>query len=69
MGMILIRLRAVGLKVSEPKCSFGLKKIPYLGYVIKMEVIKLALKKVQGIMDTGQPATTTEVRALIGIVQ
>ena len=31
------RLRASGLKVNDPKYSFGLKEIPYLGYVITRE--------------------------------
>ena len=32
--IIFGRLRAAGLKVNAPKCSFGLKYIPYLGHVI-----------------------------------
>ena len=32
MIIIFGRLRAAGLKVNAPKFSFGLKKIPYLGY-------------------------------------
>ena len=35
LRIIFGRLRASGLKVNVPKCSFGLKEIPYLGYVIK----------------------------------
>ena len=62
-------LRAAGLKDNSPKCSFGLKKIYYLGYVITREVIKPDLKKVQGIMDMGRPTTTNELRALIGMGQ
>ena len=34
------RLRAAGLKVNTPKCSFGLKDMHYLGYVITRKVIK-----------------------------
>ena len=62
-------MRASALKVHSPKCSFGLKDIPYLGYVITREGIKPEPKKVQGIMDIGRPSTTTEVRAFIGMVQ
>ena len=51
--VIFSRLRAAGLKVNAPKCSFGLKEIPYLGYVITREGIKTDMKKVQGIMDLG----------------
>ena len=32
--IIFVRLRDAGLKVNAPKCSFGLKEIPYLRYVI-----------------------------------
>ena len=57
-----------GLKANAHKCSFGLKEIPYLGYVITREGIKPDPKKVQGIMDLKRPSTTTEERALIGMV-
>ena len=63
------RLRAAGLKFNVPKCSFGLKEIPYLGFVITREGIKPDPKKVQGIMYIGLPSTTTKYRALIGMVQ
>ena len=52
-------LRATGLKINAPKCSFGLKDIPYLGYVITREGIKPDPKKLQGIMDLGRSTTTT----------
>ena len=51
--MIFSRLHAAGLKVNAPKCSFGSKDIPYLGYVITREGIKPGPKKVQGIIDLG----------------
>ena len=38
--IIFFRLCASFLKVNAPKCSFGLKDIPYLGYVITMEGVK-----------------------------
>ena len=66
--MIFGRLRVTGLIVNEPKFSFGLKEIPYLCYVITREDIKPDPKKVQGIMDLKRPSTTTEERALIGMV-
>ena len=68
MRIIFVRMRAAGLKVNAPKCSFGLNYIPYLCYVITREVIKPKPKKVQGIMDIGQPATNNEAQALIGMV-
>ena len=67
--MVFGRLHAAGLTVNAPKCSFWLKEITYLGYVITREGIKPDLKKVQGIMDNGQTATTTEAQSLIGMFQ
>ena len=62
-------LRAAGLKFYARKCSLWLNYIPYLGYVMKWEGIKLYPVKVQGVMDLGKPTTTTESRVLIGMVQ
>ena len=67
--IIFGRLSAAGLKVDAPKRSFGLKDIPYLGYVITREGIKPDPNKLQGIMDLGIPSTITEARELIFMVQ
>ena len=63
------RIRKAGLKINAKKCSFGLKEIPYLGYIITRDGIKPDPKKVQGILDIEKPKTTTECRKLIGMVQ
>ena len=60
MRIIFGRLRAEGLKFNAPKCSFWLKEIPCLVYVITLEGVKPDLNKVQGIMDIGKPVTMTE---------
>ena len=46
-------LLAAGLKMNTPECSFGLKEIPYLGYIITREGIKTDPKKLKGTMDIG----------------
>ena len=51
--IIFVRLRSAGLKVNAHKCSFGLKEIPYLCYVITREGIKTDPRKVKGIMYLG----------------
>ena len=57
------------MKVNALQYSFGLKEIPYLGYVIKWEGIKPNPKKVHGIMDLKQPTTTNEYQEIIFMVQ
>ena len=44
--LTFFRLRGAGLKVNAPSCSFGLKEILYLVYVITREGIKPDPKKV-----------------------
>ena len=60
-------MRAVGLKHSDTKWSFGLKENSNLCYIITQKKIKPDLNKVQGIMDLRRPNTTTESRELIGM--
>ena len=59
--VIFGRLCTVGLKGNYTKCSFGLKCIPSLFYVINQYGIKPDPKKVQGIMDIRRPTTITEL--------
>ena len=62
-------MRAAGLKFNDLKFILGIKEIPYLAYVETWEGIKSDMGKLQGIVDIRRPSTTTEVRALIGVVQ
>ena len=69
LSIIFSILRAAGLKFNAHKCSFLLKEIPYLVYVITWEGIEPYPNKLQGIMDLKRPITTTEARALVFVVQ
>ena len=62
-------MRDEGLKVNDPKYIVVLKDMTYICYIITREGIIPDTKKLQGIMDIGQPTTMTEVRTLIGMVQ
>ena len=68
LKVILDRIWRSGLKVNTPKFVFGLKYMHCLVYVITQEGIKNDRRKVQGIMDIVCPNTTTELLALIGMV-
>ena len=54
LRIIFSRLHTAGSEINDPKCSFGLKDISYIGYVITRGGIEPDWKKVQGIMDFGQ---------------
>ena len=61
LRIIFVIVRATALKFNAPKCSFGLKEITCLGYVITRDGIKPDPKKVQRMMDIHPPTTTKEV--------
>ena len=48
LKIIFSRLRAAGFKVKSPKCRFWFKYVPYLGYIITREGIKLNRRKYKG---------------------
>ena len=66
---IFRRFKRSGLKINASTCSFGLKELPYLGYVIKINGIKSDPKKVQGILDLTKPRTAKEMKYLVGMIQ
>ena len=66
---IFRRFLKAGLKVNATKCSFGLREIPYLGYIISLDGVKPDPKKIQGITDLTKPQTTKEMKSLIGMIQ
>ena len=55
------RIRSAVLKVNAIRCSFGLKEIPCLGYVIPRKLNKPDPNQLQGIIYIGRPTSTTEV--------
>ena len=63
------RFIKAGLKVNAAKCSFGLKEIPYLGYIVSVDGVKPDPKKIQGILDLNKPQTAKEMKSFIGMIQ
>ena len=51
----------MGLKYNANKCSFGLKYVTKLGYVINWDGTKPDVIKLQGVMDIVLSTTITEV--------
>ena len=49
------------LNFNANKCSFGVKEITYMGYIITQYGVKPDPKKIQGDMDLKRPPVTTKV--------
>lgn len=63
------RLRKAGLRVNFDKCDFARRSLSFLGFIVDTEGLRTDRKKVESILETGIPKTTTEVRRIIGVMQ
>nr|GEX82108.1 reverse transcriptase domain-containing protein [Tanacetum cinerariifolium] len=59
-------LRKINMKLNPKKCSFGLAKGVFLGYVITPEGIKLCPDKTAAVLQLPSPQTIKEVQSLNG---
>nr|GFC82805.1 reverse transcriptase domain-containing protein [Tanacetum cinerariifolium] len=59
-------LRKINMKLNPKKCSFGLAKGVFLGYVITPEGIKPCPEKTTAILQLPSPQTIKEVQSLNG---
>ena len=66
---IFRRFKKAGLKSNASKYSFGLKEIPYLGYIISIDEIKPNPEKVQGIINLTKLKTAKDMKSLIDMIQ
>lgn len=62
------RIKKAGLTINIDKCQFCRDSLSYLGFVVDQYGLRTDPKKVESILETPIPTTTTEVRRLIGIL-
>ncbi|GKD08461.1 hypothetical protein Tco_1188146, partial [Tanacetum coccineum] len=54
------------MKLNPKKCSFGIKKGPFLGHLITKQVIRANPLKVKAITDVEQPKMLKDIQSLNG---
>ena len=57
------------MQLKWSKCSFLQKKVQFLGHVIDDEGVHPSPEKVQVIVEAPSPATVTEPRSFLGMLQ
>ena len=65
---VLERLTEAGLRLNREKCSFLLKRIEYLGYIIDAQGLHPTEEKVKAIKNAPQPKNVTELRSFLGLL-
>jgi len=61
------RLRKAGLTLKRSKCTFGVKEVELLGYLVSEKGIRPNPDKVKAIQQMAPPKSITEVRRFLGM--
>ena len=65
---LLAKLDGSNLKVNLNKCSFCKEEVLVLGHIVSKEGISPNPKKVKAILESRRPASVTEVKSFLGVV-
>jgi chemotaxis signal transduction protein len=49
------------------KCSFGMNKVQYLGYIVDEHGVHVDIAKIQVIRDWPSPTTLTKLQSFLGV--
>jgi hypothetical protein len=49
MNLVFETLKKIGMRINGPKCTFHVKEMEFLGYIVGSNKIKIDLKKIQAI--------------------
>ena len=66
---MLSRLESYGVQLKWSKCSFLQEKVQFLDHVIDAEGVHPLPEKVQAVVEAPSPATVTELRSFLGMLQ
>ena len=67
LAEVLVRLRAVGLKINPAKTILVRPEIKYLGHIISADGVKPDVAKIQAIKDLAAPTLVRDVRKFLGL--
>ena len=67
LGKILDRIRQAGLRLKPEKCSFAMKELPLLGFVVDKTGIKPNPNKIRAVKDARVPCTVNQVQRFLGL--
>ena len=64
---VLSTLRHHGLALKRSKCSFGERRIHYLGHVIENGVVSMGVDKIKAVQDWPLPRSLRALRGFLGL--
>lgn len=66
LDKVLQKLTNAKITINYPKCSFFMKELKYLGYVVNEQGLQTDPDKVKAILDIQPPSTSREVKRFLG---
>ncbi len=65
---VFMRLQKAKLKLKPAKCSIGKKEVPYLGFVVSQDGVRISRGKIEIITELPPPKTRKELRRAMGMM-
>ena len=65
---VLKRIEEAGATLNREKCSFGQRRIKFLGHIIDQEGISADPDKIKAVTEMETPKSITELRRFLGVV-
>ena len=66
LRQVLQRLQEVGMLLNPEKCTFGVRRIEFLGHVIGEGMLSISEARRQSLINTPKPTTVTMLRKALG---
>ncbi len=65
---VFVRLQNAKLKLKPAKCNIGKKEVPYLGFVVSQDGVRISRGKIEIITELPPPKTRKELRRAMGMM-
>jgi len=63
---VLTKLREKGLPVKLEKCEFYKHEVPFLGYIISDQGLKMSPDKIKDVLEWPEPRSVKDVQSFLG---
>jgi len=63
---VLTKLREVELLVKLEKCEFHKYEVPFLGYIVSNQGLKMSPNKIKDVLDWPEPKSVKDVQSFLG---
>jgi hypothetical protein len=67
LQLVFSKLRDIGVRLKKKKCTFGMAKCVFLGFVVDGHGVRPNPSKISALVDLPRPRNVKEVRSFLGL--